>query len=193
MKLDDGLKIELERVADLLKKFPESLHVKVFDLILHGKPTHAAASAEPAPGVPAAKPKKAKKPTSSKAGVGVKSAGGISTQVPKRIDDLDLGHSSEPDSFGSYVLEKAPESNFEFNAVTVHYLAEKKKIDAITIDHIYTCYDLVNRPIPEAFVQSLRDTKKKKGYINIDDWNSIKLATKGKNLVVHDLPKKKAK
>jgi hypothetical protein len=186
MKLTDEMKAELEAVAEVLKKFPESLQGKVLDLIIQG--TKVAA--------PALQPGSGRRANAKRASPRVtKSSGGsadINKLVPKRILDLDLGHKSDPESFGSFVESKKPNTNFEFNAVAIFYLAEKKKIDPITVNHVYTCYDDVERPIPEALVQSIRDTASKKGYVDVSDWHKLRLATKGKNLVSHDLPRKAA-
>jgi hypothetical protein len=158
------------------------LQQRVFDLVMQ---TQAGAD----PPASASKPSKARA-TASASGARAKASSKGSARQPKRVADLDLGHKSVPGSFDELVAQKTPKSNYEFNAVAVYYLQEKMHIGAINMDHVFTCYDHVNRKIPTAFEQSLRDTASQKGYIDVSDWDSIKLAPKGRNLVLHDLPAK---
>jgi hypothetical protein len=182
MKLDDDLKLQLERIADLLKKFPEALHTKVFDLIVstgsHKQPPPAA---DP---VLTTKKKPISSPTSDRKSKKTAGAG----KEPKRLPDLDLGHISKEGSFAQFARDKKPKTNFEFNAVALYYLHETLKIKAVNADHIYTCYDAVGRRLPRALVQSIRDSASDKGFININDWENLRLTANGMNLVQHDLP-----
>jgi hypothetical protein len=182
----EALKKELEEVAEFIKKFPESLHVKVFKLLTQ----HLDTETDPAP---APKRKAATRRAENGAKPPKVSKSKTAKQKKLTVDgNLELGHESEAGSFAAFVKEKKPDSNVDFNTVAIYYLSETKKLKNIGRDHVYTCYDAAGRRMPKsvlAFDQSLRDTANR-GYIDLDKWDDIKLQLNGKNLVKHDLPPK---
>jgi hypothetical protein len=122
-----------------------------------------------------------------------KSRGTKSKDSLSIVKDLDLSAKSNPQSLRDFYAKKSPTptstSAMEKNAIFVYYLQMIAKIDAITLDHVYSCYKDVSVKYPSALRQSLKDTAFHKGYIDTASFDSIKLATPGENFVEHDLPK----
>lgn len=52
-----------------------------------------------------------------------------------------------------------------------------------------TCYRNVGHKIPKALEQSIRDTAKDKGWVDIDDLEDIKVSIAGFNHLTHDMEK----
>lgn len=77
-------------------------------------------------------------------------------------------------------------SSMELNAVFVYYLTKVIGCTAITPDHVYTCYKVVNKRCPSKLRQSLTDTKCRKAWIETSDMGNIKIAPNGENFVEHD-------
>ncbi|WP_407524452.1 hypothetical protein PDL71_01525 [Lacibacter sp. MH-610] len=191
MRTYDEIKNELLAIADVLKKYPENIQPKVFDILtshfLDKKPeTKVDESSETEKLTPKAKTKSAS--TSKPSGKSAKKSNDSVTL----IKDLDLRKKGEK-SFKDFYEEKKPGASNEFNSVAVYYLSEILELSGITPSHIFTCYKEVTKRPPEAFIQSLRDTASKNGYIDTGDINNIKIPLRGKNFVEHDLPKQKAK
>ncbi|MBF02124.1 MAG: hypothetical protein CMP76_02390 [Flavobacterium sp.] len=116
-----------------------------------------------------------------------------STSKSKETVSLDKDLNLKPQSkkhFRDFYEEKKPSSAIEFNTVAIYYLAEILEVSNINQNHIYTCYKEVSKKAPNAFLQSLRDTASKNGYIDTSNVNDLKIPLRGKNFVEHDLPKK---
>lgn len=188
MKNYEEIKSELIEIAEVLKKFPENIQPKVFDILttrflggkIHEQPneemeTETLSSEK--------KSKKQVKDKSQKSTVKAKESISL-------IKDLNLRPSGKK-SFRDFFDEKKPGPANAFNAVAVYYLSEILQMTGITPSHVYTCYKEVNVRPPEAFVQSLKDTASKNGYVDTSDTNNIKIPLRGKNYVEHDLPKPK--
>jgi len=92
-----------------------------------------------------------------------------------------------------FFSEKRPKTKYENNAVFVYFLQKEQKITKITLNHIYTCYKLVNIKVPKALKQSLIDTAFHKKYLLTTDLNNITVTIVGENFVEHDLPAIKTK
>lgn len=190
MKTYDEIKSELLSIAEILKKYPENIQPHVFDILtnhfLEGNKLKA--HTESTPTTKTTKEVTAPKPKAKSNG---KAASKVSNNLTL-LKDLDLRAKGKK-SFKDFYDEKKPGPASEFNTVAVYYLSDTLNITAITPSHIYTCYKEVTKRPPEAFVQSLRDTASKNGYIDTADINNIKLPLRGRNFVDHDLPKQKAK
>lgn len=189
MKTYDEIKAELLEIADVLKKYPESIQSQVFEILTINFLGETTTKRQPA----VAKKKNKTKSEGDKNSSTAKSRPlGRGKESYSILKDLDLrGNGGQ--SFKDFFNEKKPKSATEFNSVAVYFLADILKISGITPNHVYTCYKEVKQRPPEAFVQSLRDAASKHGYIDTADMNNIKIPLRGKNFVEHDLPKKKDK
>lgn len=92
------------------------------------------------------------------------------------------GHESLID----FMNKRNLKSSMELNTVFVYYLAKVIGCIAITPDHVYTCYKVVNKRCPSKLRQSLTDTKRRKAWIETSDMGNIKIAPNGENFVEHD-------
>lgn len=191
MKTYDEIKDELIAIADVLKKYPENMQLQVFDLLtsyfLGGQKI-----VKPEDNQLIDKPSSKTKPKSSSSSKGNVKTGKKSSDTLIILKELDLRAKGKK-SFSEFFEEKRPSASNEFNSVAVYYLAEILELTGITPNHVYTCYKEATQRLPVAFVQSLRDTAIKNGYIDTADINNIKISIRGKNFVEHDLPKKKTK
>jgi hypothetical protein len=109
---------------------------------------------------------------------------------PSIIKVLNLKPKGKP-SFRDFAASKAPAADQEKCAVSVHYLEHELGITDISINHIYTCYkDVSSWRVPDIYnVVSLASSRK--GWLDTQDMNSIKLTPAGENLVEFDLPRSK--
>lgn len=191
MKTYEEIKNELIAIADVLKKYPENIQPQVFDILtshfLSGQKI-ARIEDKPLPETPSTKPKQKSSPLSKGGGKSSKKNG----ETLSLLKDLDLRAKGKK-SFIDFYEEKKPSASNEFNSVAVYYLSEILELSGITPNHIYTCYKEASQRAPVAFIQSLRDTASRNGYIDTADINNIKIPMRGKNFVEHDLPKKKTK
>ena len=191
MKSYEEIKAELIDIADVLKKYPESIQPQVFEILTkYFVEGVSVGKTEP-------KTKQTEIKSSDKKNETVKpKSNGKATAKSKEsvslIKDLDLRPKGET-SFKDFYAEKQPSSAMDFNTVAIYYLKEVCQIDSVTPSHIYTCYKEVGKRPPEAFSQSLRDTASKNGHIDTSKINDIKIALRGKTFVEHDLPKQKSK
>ena len=56
-----------------------------------------------------------------------------------------------------------------------------KLAEPISYNHIYSCYRWLDEKFPSAFTQSVRETKRKKGWLNYSSMGDIKVSPKGMN------------
>lgn len=105
------------------------------------------------------------------------------------VKDLNLKKEGTNPSLRDFYAQKMPATFSEQNAVFVYYLNRLKEIEAITPNHIFTCYKEVGARVPGAFYQSLMDTARMKGWIDTGNTDQIRITTVGENFVEHDLPK----
>ena len=100
----------------------------------------------------------------------------------------DINLSMDRSTLKQFYVEKNPKSALERNVVFVYYLAKISNIEKIAIGHIYTCYKDLNIKPPQKFRQSLADTASKKGWLDTQSVNNIKITLKGESFVEHELP-----
>lgn len=115
---------------------------------------------------------------------------GKNKESHKLIGDLNFKPEGKV-SLRDFVESKNPsDSGGEVNAVVVYYLQKILGLDNITPDHVYTAYKHVERKVPTALIQSLKDAARRKGWVDVRNMNSIKVTIGGENFIEHDLPTK---
>ncbi len=97
----------------------------------------------------------------------------------KRLANIDF-HPISKDSLVDYYKKFTTKTDYERNLIFTNYLTEILKIDAIGLDHLYTCYDEVGARIPENMAKSLGNTKSRTGWLESKNSN-ILVTTKGRN------------
>lgn len=106
----------------------------------------------------------------------------------KMITDL-LDGKVEIDSIREFVSTKNPSSHMEMFATLSYWLKEKKSIESVGIDHMWTLHKFLGKKAPKALAQVFRDGKSKKGYFGItDEPGMYSLTSFGEMFVEHDLP-----
>jgi hypothetical protein len=115
-----------------------------------------------------------------------------SKKEPEFLKNLDLSVGSENESLKDFYAKYDHKSNYERNLIFVYYIQHILHEDKITLDHLFTCYRNVGQKIPKALEQSMRDTSKEKGWVDIDDLENIKVPVAGMNHIEHDLAKNEA-
>lgn len=191
MKSYEDIKAELIVIADVLKKYPESIQPQVFEILTK----HFVGEINVDKTESKAKQTETKSSDKKNEVVEPKSNGKApskSKETVSLIKDLDLRPKGKT-SFKDFYGEKRPSSAMDFNTVAIYYLKEVCQIDSVNPNHIYTCYKEVAQRPPAAFTQSLRDTANRNGYIDTSNTNDIKIPLRGKTFVEHDLPKTKDK
>jgi hypothetical protein len=111
-----------------------------------------------------------------------------SYSIPK---DLNLQPNDEQ-SLVDFYSQKAPSSAMEKTTVFVYYLTNTIKREKISLDDIYACYKEVKEAVPAALRQNVADTSFRKGWLDTSDFDDIKMAIRGENLVEKNLPRAKA-
>ncbi|MDH4241678.1 MAG: hypothetical protein OEW48_19130, partial [Phycisphaerae bacterium] len=107
---------------------------------------------------------------------------------PQMVSDLDLSGSSKTPSLRDFFGLYKAKSNFDRNLIFIYYLKNKLKLDAVTIDQVFTCYrNIHSLKIPGNLEQSLIDTKLHKGWIDTSSLEDIKLNVHGINHLEHDM------
>lgn len=188
----DELKRELTELAALVKKFPETIQAKAFELLTQ----HLAASPEAAQD-PKSKPgsrnigtKRVKPAPAATTESGERKTKRSASKESYSIDrNLNLRGDKSIPSFKDFVTEKIPGSSKEFNAVAVYYLVKLLGIETASLDQAYTCYSEVRKKPPEHFRQSFTDTKNKEGWVEFDEQGRLKIPHRGVVFVEHDLPR----
>ena len=185
MKTYAEIKAELLEIADVLKKYSENIQPQVFDILIKnfiGSNSILNGTTEtPSPEVVKGGITKNPKPPRRASGA---------KEIVSLVKDLNLRAPGNK-SFKDFNEEKKPNTAFEFNTVAVYYMTDILQVSGITPNHIFTCYKEVSKRPPEAFIQSLRDTASKQGFIDTAETGNIKLLMRGRNLVEHDLPRQK--
>lgn len=192
----EEIKSEIIELAEVLKKYPEPLQGKVFNILISkflGNNVNinldsVESSLEEEVNEPETEKIKGNQPKAKKQSTPKKSTPKDSFQI---IKDLDLKGINGKESFVDFYKTKAPKTNIEFNVVAIYYLSKIMDIPSVNIDHVYTCYKEAGKKIPGNLRQSLGDTSSSKyGYINSKD-NNFTIPVRGENLIEHDLPKTK--
>ncbi len=78
--------------------------------------------------------------------------------------------------------------NIQKVTLFIYFLEKKLNISSITLNHLYTCYKIINAPLPKALQQAVRDAKQKT-WLSHDDWNDLKVTHMGENAVEHEFGK----
>jgi hypothetical protein len=81
---------------------------------------------------------------------------------PKFLADLDL--SSDKESFKDYATRKDPKTDNQKYLVVSRWLHEFKNIDAVTIHHVYTCFQAMKWTSQRDVSQPFRTMMKKDSY-----------------------------
>lgn len=121
--------------------------------------------------------KKEKKPTSTRK----KSS---SSQSYSMLTDLNLrpsGKLSLEDFYNSLVVK----SNMERNITILYYLKRILEIENVNVNHVYTCYKKVGSKVPNIY-QGLIDTKNRKGWIDTNNMDDLKVSISGENYIEHE-------
>lgn len=100
----------------------------------------------------------------------------------KRLVNIDFAPSGK-ESLDAFYKKISPSSDFNRNLLFVFYMQEILQIPAITLDHIYTCYDSLNLRISENLTQTVRNTKSRTGWIETEDTSNITVTVKGRNQI----------
>jgi len=191
---DNGLSkllAEMPRIAEAVNAFSsEAVQKQAFDALVaaqQGKsPTKETSQTTPTRRKPGRKTTRAKRDNNDTGERKARRA----TGPPKMIRDLDLAPKGKT-SLKDFVAEKQPKTQHDRNTVSVYYLSRIAEKSPVTVDHVFTCYRLMNwRPAPQ-FANSLALTASRKGYIDTADSQDIKVTPHGDNHVAYDLPKKK--
>lgn len=81
---------------------------------------------------------------------------------PKFLSDLELTAGQE--SFKNYAATKDPKSDNQKYLIIARWLQQHKNIDAVTIDHIFTCFQAMKWPSQKDVGQPLRFMTKNNSY-----------------------------
>lgn len=135
---------------------------------------------------PAVKRKvKTKKPSAANSTPGKVKA----KKAPGFVKDLDLSGGPDEPSLKEFFARYDHKTNYERNLIFIYYLKQVINVDKVTLDHIFTCYRNVSQKIPKALEQSMRDTAKDRGWVDIDDLDDIGVPVAGINHLEHDMKK----
>lgn len=181
MKYEDK-KERLEEIAEIIKKYPEALQIKVFDFLTNESLNNDQQSTAEDSNEDFLDPKlKTIIKSSSKK---------TTKKSPQILGNLNL-RPTDKKSLITFIEEKKPSGNIYSTATFVYYLNEILEIPEITPNHIYTCYRELGKKIPANLEQNLRDCASSRyGYIDYKD-NKCEINVKGINFVEQDLPQKK--
>jgi hypothetical protein len=96
-------------------------------------------------------------------------------------------------SLKEFFAEFVSKSFFEKNLLFIYYVERVLHVEAIGINHIYTCYKHVGEKVPGNLYQSIVDTKNQKGWIESKEINNLRITIAGENYVEHDFKKTEIK
>ncbi len=111
---------------------------------------------------------------------------------PALLKHLDLSGGGSLDSLKDFFSRYEHKTNYERNLIFVYYLKQTLGLENLGLDHVFTCYRHTGLKVPKALEQSLRDTAKDKGWVDVDDMDNIGLPIAGINHLEHELLKKAA-
>ena len=174
----DSLLIEMPRIAEVVKAFPESVQARAFETLMAELRGEAApknpARRKRAPSGRSSPEKKDKTPRRR-------------ATAPRALRDLDLAPKGK-DSFKEFAKKKKPKTNNDKNVASVYYLSEVLGLDAVTVNHVFTCYKDMSWREPSNLANSLCLTASRKRYLDTASLDDIRLTPAGRNHVKHDLP-----
>ena len=110
--------------------------------------------------------------------------GAVSNYSPSVKKSLNLN--GIVDFVAPYKLSTHPEKILAFSM----FLREKKGINPIEADDIFTAYRFANMKPAKAFLQSIRDSSHKKTWLDYQSPTSITITPLGETHFLHDLEKK---
>lgn len=102
------------------------------------------------------------------------------------VKDLNLRSEGNP-WFREFYDQKKTSTQEQAVTVAVYYLKRILELDKITPEHVFTCFKDVERKTPKNMPQTIRDTAKRKGWVDTSERGNIKITNHGENLVEHDL------
>lgn len=105
----------------------------------------------------------------------------------KILGELSLMGGDKGPSLKDFFDRYKVKSHFDKMTLCAYYLKHVEGVDAITANHVYTCYKNLKLTQPRFFAQALTDTKNQKAFIDISDDGVISLTTQGLNHVKHEL------
>ena len=108
---------------------------------------------------------------------------------PTIVRDLNLRPKGKK-SFIDFASAKRPTDNQKKCTVAVYYLQHELGLEAINVNHVFTCFKNAGWRAPADLPGALFVIAHRKGWIDTSDMNNITLTTHGENLVEHDLPLK---
>lgn len=113
-----------------------------------------------------------------------------SSQSYSMLTDLNLrpaGKQSLEDFYNTFIVK----SNMERNITILYFLKRILEIENVGVNHIYTCYKKIGTKVPNIY-QGLIDTKNRKGWIDTNNMDDLKVSISGENYIEHEAPKKEA-
>jgi hypothetical protein len=88
-----------------------------------------------------------------------------------------------------FIAEKSPKTNEERYAVILYYLQRVLSVENVNRDHVFTAFKDASIRVPKDIDGGLRKTGARKGWVNTEDKNDLRITITGENLVEHDLPR----
>lgn len=132
-------------------------------------------SSEPSVEQPARTTGKRSKRTPRKPSERTDSRPGWSLYKPQLDNNLNTA------SLSDFFARANPKTHAEKILTFVRFLEDELNIRPCSADQIYTCYRVLRTPMPEAFVQALRDTQNKKSFIEANSPTDISATIVGNN------------
>lgn len=102
------------------------------------------------------------------------------------LKHLNTGPQGDADSIFGYIDDYKPKTTIEKNVVFMKYLQDQHAGEAITYDHIYTCYHNAGITLPKNLYESIKSTanaSKGYGYIDRSNAEDLKLIYKAEVLL----------
>jgi hypothetical protein len=109
------------------------------------------------------------------------------SKTPTYLTDFNF-KPSDNKSLKDFYSEYEVKTNYENNLIFTYYLQELLKTTSISTNHIYSCFRHLGLKVP-SFPQILKDTRTRKGWLDVSNTNDIKVTREGLNYMQHDLPK----
>ncbi|PST83087.1 hypothetical protein C7T94_10755 [Pedobacter yulinensis] len=118
----------------------------------------------------------------------IKKAGksALKNKGPQMLSSLNLKQ-PHVETIRSFYERHSASTFFERNLMFVYYLEKILQETPVTLSHIYTCYKSLSLKVPGNIYQSIVDTKKIKGWLEIRSMNDIQLSIHGEQVVEHEL------
>jgi len=110
-----------------------------------------------------------------------KKRGGNTTRS-KRLNGIDF-YPEGKDSLETFFKKYATKNDYERIFLFVYYMKEVIEIDAISYNHIFTCFEALNLKTPLNVPQITRNSASDRGWIDLSDSKNIEVTTNGKNQI----------